>query len=125
LEHPYFHALLARNLLTPPPFLHAAIHRELAPNVEVFIAALRHSLPKVPEDLLHLRTMFAMGALLMFSMQMSKMSLPRDSRFVEGLLKEVVRFIASGLQSSPALAAAERPSFPRPPLPRSTKLPRR
>src|ERR1035438_3219204 len=57
LKHPDFHELLARNLLMPPPFLHTAIHREMKPNVEVFIGALRRSLPKVPEDLIHLRTM--------------------------------------------------------------------
>ena len=61
LAHPAFHLLLARNLFKPPPFLHAAMHKELAPNMEVFIAAFRRALPKLPEDLIHLRTMLGMG----------------------------------------------------------------
>src|ERR1035437_2866392 len=61
LKHPDFHEPLARSLFTPPPFLHSAIHREMKPNVDVFIGAFRRSLPKVPEDLIHLRTIFSMG----------------------------------------------------------------
>ena len=117
LKHPDFHELLARNLLMPPPFLHPAIHREMAPNVEVFIRAFRRSLPKVPEDLIHLRTMFSMGALLMFSVQMGKMRPARNPKFDEGILKELVRFISAGLRSEPAVTAAERPPIPRPPNP--------
>jgi AcrR family transcriptional regulator len=117
LEHPSFHALLARNLFMPPPFLRAAIHRELEPNAEVFIAALRRSLPKVPEDLIRLRTMFSMGSLLMFSVQMGKMRPARNAKFDESILKELVRFIAAGLQSAPAVPAEDRPPIPWPPKP--------
>jgi AcrR family transcriptional regulator len=117
LEHPNFHALMARSLFMPPPFLHAAIHKELAPNVEVFIAAFRRSLPDVPEDLLHLRTMFAMGALLMFSVQRGKMRFPQNSKFDDSLLRELIRFISAGLQSEPAVVGSERPSIPLPPRP--------
>jgi AcrR family transcriptional regulator len=117
LKHPDFHELLARNLLMPPPFLHTAIHREMKPNVEVFIGALRRSLPKVPEDLIHLRTMFSMGALLMFSVQMGKLRPARNPKFDESILKELVRFIAAGLQSTPAVPAEDRPPMPWPPKP--------
>ena len=117
LKHPDFHELLARSLFIPPPFLHSAIHREMKPNVDVFIGAFRRSLPKVPEDLIHLRTMFSMGALLMFSVQMGKMRPTRNPKFDEGILKELVRFISAGLQSEPAVPAAERPPIPRPPNP--------
>ena len=117
LKHPHFHALLARSLFMPPPFLLAAIHRELEPNVEVFIAALRRSLPNVPEDLIRLRTMFSMGALLMFSVQMGKMRPSRNPKFDESVLKELVRFMSAGLHSEPAVRAADRPPIPRPPKP--------
>jgi AcrR family transcriptional regulator len=117
LKHPDFHELLARNLFMPPPFLHPAIHREMAPNAEVFIRAFRRSLPKVPEDLIHLRTMFSMGALLMFSVQMGKMRPARNPKLDEGILKELVRFISAGLQSEPAVPAADRPPIPRSPNP--------
>ena len=117
LEHPGFHALLARNLFMPPPFLHAALHRELEPNAEVFIAALRRSLPEVPEDLIRLRTMFSMGSLLMFSVQMGKMRPARGLKSDGSILKELVRFMAAGLHSAPAVRAQDRSSFPRLPKP--------
>ena len=117
LEHPSFHALLARNFSMPPPFVRAALHREMAPNVAMFVAALRRSLPKVPEDLILLRTMFSMGALLMFSVQMGTLRPLRHPKFDESLLKEMVRFIAAGLQSDPAVPAEDRPPIPRPSKP--------
>ncbi len=119
LEHPNFNALLARNLLTPPAFLHIALHRELGPNVEAFIAVLRRLLRDVPEDLIRLRVMFSTGSLLMFSQQMERLRPARDPKFDESMLKELVRFISVGLQSEPAVPAASRSPFPRPP-----KLPR-
>jgi len=118
LEHPNFHALLARNLFMPPPFLHAAIHRELEPNTEVFIAAIRRSLSHVPEDLIRLRTMFSMGALLMFSVQMGKVRPARNPKFDKIILKEMVRFMSGGLQSQPAVSDADRAPIPHPPHPR-------
>ena len=117
LEHPNFHALLARNLFMPPPFLHAALHREFEPNVEVFIAAFRRSLPNVPEDLIRLRTILSMGALMMFSMQMDRMQPARNPKFDESILKELVRFISAGMQSKPVIPAADRLVFPRLPKP--------
>lgn len=99
LEHPSFQLLLARNLFMPPPFLHEAIRKELEPNIMVFHAALLRSLPGMPENLLHLRTMFGMGALLVFSVQMDRMALARSETFDENVLKEMVNFISAGLQS--------------------------
>jgi len=115
LAHPNFDALLARSLFMPPAFLHAAVHREIEPNVEVFIRALRCSLPDVPEDVIRLRVMFAMGALLIFFVQMGKRWPAHNPKFDESLLLELVRFISSGLQSEPAVPAADRPPIPRPP----------
>lgn len=117
LEHPAFHKLLARNLLMPPPFIHAAIHKELAPNVELFIAALKRALPEIPEDLLHLRSMFAMGALLMFSIHTSEMPGMKNAKLREAVLREMVGYVAAGLKSQPAVSPSERPRLPAPPKP--------
>jgi AcrR family transcriptional regulator len=115
LAHPNSHALLARNLLMPPPFLHAAIHRELKPNVEAFITALRRSLPGVPKDMIHFRVMFSMGSLLMFTAQRGAMGPAHNPKFDESILKELVRFVSAGVQSKPAVPAADWPPPPRPP----------
>jgi AcrR family transcriptional regulator len=119
LEHPSFHSLLARNLFMPPPFLHAALHREIEPADRVFVAALHRSLPKIPEDLLRQRIMFTMGALVMFSVQMGKLKAPRNPKLDDSLIKEMARFVAAGLQSDPAVRAEDRPPFP--PLPRPVR----
>lgn len=118
LEHPAFHLFLARNLFKPPPFLDAAIHQELAPNVEAFLQALRRALPELPEDLIHLRMMLGMGALLMFSVRAGEIPGMKNQKTHEPLLREMVRFIAAGLQSEPALDPDKRPPlpvFPKPP----------
>jgi len=117
LEHSEFEIFLARNLFMPPPFLHAAIDKEFIPNVAAFIAALRQSLPGIPEDLLHLRVMFAMGGLLMFSVQVGNKPSLRDARRNEAILKEMVHFICTGIQSAPAVPASELPEFPFPQRP--------
>ena len=117
LGHPAFQLFLARNLFMPPPFLHAAIHKELEPGVRVFIAALRRALPDVPEDLLHMRSMFAMGALLMFSMRAGEMPGMQRPQLHEAVLREMVAFITAGLQSEPAISAKDRPRLPFPPKP--------
>ncbi len=119
LAHPAFHMFLARNLFKPPPFLHAMLHREIAPNMERFIAALRRTLPGLPEDLIHLRTMWGMGVLLMFSVRAREIPEMRNKKVHEPLLREMVRFISAGLQSGPAVGPNERPPLPMPPrLPR-------
>jgi len=117
LKHPAFHKFLARNLLMPPPFIHVAIHKELAPNVEVFIAALKRVRPDVPEDLLHLRSMFAMGALLMFSIHASELPGMNNAKSREAVLSEMIGYVTAGLKSAPVVPTSERPRFPFPPKP--------
>ena len=114
LEHPDFHALLARGLFMPPPFLEAVFQGETEPVNTVFVAAFRRSLCGVPEDLIHLRVTFSMGALLMFSVRMGKLRPQRHAKFDDSLLQEVIRFIAAGLQSAPAVPPQEWPPNPRP-----------
>jgi hypothetical protein len=117
LEHPAFQRFLARNLLMPPPFLHAAIHREFAPNIAKFIAALQRSLPDFPEDLLHLRSMFAMGSMLMFSIRANEMPGMQNPKLHKAVLAEMVGFITAGMQSGPAVSPEDRPRLPLPPKP--------
>jgi AcrR family transcriptional regulator len=117
LEHPAFHKFLARNLLMPPPFIHAAIEKELAPSTEVFIAALKRALPDIPEDLLHLRSKFAMGALLMFSIHASEMPGMKSRKSRGAVLCEMIGYVTAGLKSAPAVPASERPRLPVPPKP--------
>lgn len=111
--HPSFNALQARNLLTPPAFLHEAVIREFEPNMRAFAAALQTCLPQVPERLVHIRIMFAMGSLLMFSTQIRRMRVMRNPATYDAMLKELVRFIAGGLQSDPADPAMQWPAPPR------------
>ena len=115
MEHPAFHKFLARNLLMPPPFIHAAIEKELAPGIEVFIAALKRAAPNLPEDLLHLRSMFAMGALLMFSIHASEMPGMRNAKSREAVLREMISYVTAGMTSRPAVSPSERPALPVPP----------
>lgn len=117
LEHPAFLKFLARNLLMPPPFIHAAIHKELEPNVEAFIAALKNALPNIPEDLLHLRSMFAMGALLMFSVHAGEMPGMQNAKVREAVLREMVGYVTAGLKSKPVVPPSKRPRLPVPPKP--------
>jgi AcrR family transcriptional regulator len=112
LEYPVFHLFLARNLFKPPPFLHSAIQKELGPNVAAFIAALRRTLPELPEDLIHLRTMWATGVLLMFSARAGEIPGMGNRKIHEPLLREMVRFISAGLQSEIALHPDKRPRLP-------------
>ena len=114
-EHPAFQLFLSRNLFIPPPFLHDAIHKELEPGMKVFIAALRRALPDLPEDLLHMRSMFAMGGLVMFSVRAGEMPGMRNAQLHEVVLREMVAFMTAGLQSGPAVSAKHRPRLPFPP----------
>jgi AcrR family transcriptional regulator len=110
--HANFRLFLARNLFMPPPFLYAAIHKELASTIERFTVAFRRALPKVPENLIHLRTMFAMGALLQFTVQAARLSAPHLSKFDPHLLRELVRFVSAGMQSAPAVPSHSLPLIP-------------
>jgi AcrR family transcriptional regulator len=107
IEHPAFNKLLARTLLAPPKFLHQQLHAELEPNLKMFIGAFERALPEVPTDLLNLRLALALGAVLMFGVQMSALKIKRDPRREAAFLKELVRFTASGLASAPATHGAE------------------
>ncbi len=117
LEHPAFHKFLARNLLMPPPFIHAAIQRDMAPSIGLFIAALKRALPDIPEDLLHLRSMFAMGALLMFSIHASEMPGMKNAKSRETVLREMIGYVTAGLKSRPVVPSSARPRLPIPPKP--------
>jgi AcrR family transcriptional regulator len=105
--HPAFNKLVARTLLAPPKFLQVHLKAELEPNMKVFIAALERSLPAVPTDVLNLRLALALGAVLMFGVQMSAIKIKRDPQREAAFLKELVRFSASGLASAPANQGAE------------------
>jgi len=107
LAHPAFNKMVARTLLAPPKFLHAHLKAEFEPNLKVFITALERALPAVPPDVLNLRLALALGATLMFGVQMSAIKLKRDAKCEAAFLKELVRFTASGLASPPATLGAE------------------
>ena len=117
LKHPDFHTLAMRNLFTPPPFIHKALHSEMDSNRRIFVAELQRALPHLPPYLVQLRDMFSMGAMLAFSMHMNRLQEPRNSRLSESILRELVHFVAAGLQSDPAVRADDRPAFPCPPKP--------
>jgi AcrR family transcriptional regulator len=107
LAHPAFNKMVARTLLAPPKFLHTHLKAEFEPNLQVFITALERALPAVPTDVLNLRLALALGATLMFGVQMSAIKIKRDAKREAAFLKELVRFTASGLASPPATLGAE------------------
>jgi len=123
LNYPAFHTFLASNLFNPPPFLDAAVDQELAPGAEMFIQAFQRALPELPEDLIHLRTMLGMGGLLMFFVRAEEIPGMQNKKIHEPMLREVVRFIAAGLQSKPALDPGKRPALPIPSKPSRKKQP--
>jgi len=114
LVHPYFPALLARNLFMPPPFMQEFMAKEGRPVHEPFIAALARTLPDLPMEVLRIREMFARGVLLMF---LSRMPMPKSPEFCESVLKEMVTFIAAGLRTESTISGADPPSrtFSQPP----------
>jgi len=120
LAHPAFNKMVARTLLAPPKFLHAHLKAEFEPNLRVFITALERALPAVPTDVLNLRLALAMGATLMFGVQMSAIKIKRDAQREAAFLKELVRFTASGLASAPATQGTELARL-RPPAHRKRK----
>jgi AcrR family transcriptional regulator len=107
LAHPAFNKMVARTLMAPPKFLHEHLRAELEPNLRVFVGALERALPAVPTELLNLRLALALGATLMFGVQVSAIKIKRDARREAAFLKELVRFTASGLASPPATLGAE------------------
>ncbi len=104
LEHHDFPVLLARNLFMPPPFMRTILEKEMRPSLEPFFAALAKSLPKLRPDILQMRLLFSGGALLMFAGQAGQMlrQTAGDAQLMEFALKELVHFIAAGLQSESA-----------------------
>lgn len=112
LKHPAFHRFLARNLLMPPPFIHPAVLREIEPGLKIFIAAFKRTLPALPEDLIHLRTKFAMGSLLMFTMQANELPGISDPKLHQPLLREIIAYVSAGFKSAPAVPPHERPRLP-------------
>jgi AcrR family transcriptional regulator len=116
LKYPNFPALLARNLFMPPPFMQQVLHRELGPQVEVFLGALARALPKIPPDLILLREIFTMGTVLISAGQFARLPAPVRANpvFFDYALQELVRYISAGLASAPAVAPAERPPLPFP-----------
>lgn len=117
IAHPAFNKLVARSLLAPPKFLHQHMKSELEPNLKVFIEALERALPEVPADVLTLRVALALGATLMFGVQVSAIKIKRDPGREAAFLKELVRFTASGLASPPATTGAQLARL-RPPVQR-------
>lgn len=117
LKHPAFHRLLARNLLMPPPFIHAAIIKEIEPSINAFAAEFRRALPDLPLDLIHLRSMFAMGSLLMFTMHVNEMPGMQNKKLHEPILREIIAYVAAGFKSPPAVPPSTRPQLPVPPKP--------
>lgn len=111
LAHPNFPALLARNLFMPPPFMRKVLERELLPHIEPFVEALSRSLPKLPAELLRMRVMFAGGVLHMFAAHSVHQPVETNDphRLADLALKEMVRFIAAGLESPPAVSARQYP----------------
>lgn len=115
LKHPAFHRFLARNLLMPPPFIHAAIVQEIEPGMKAFIAALKRSLADIPDDLIHLRSMFAMGSLLMFTVHANELPGMNNKKLHEPLLREIIAYVSAGFKCRPAVPSSERPQLPVPP----------
>ncbi|MBI5592034.1 MAG: TetR/AcrR family transcriptional regulator [Deltaproteobacteria bacterium] len=109
LAHPYFPALLARNLFMPPPFMQELLAKELPPFNEPFVAALARTLPNLSPEVLQMRDVFAGGVLLMVSRQLSKMPMRNSPDFCEMVLKEMVTFIAAGLRTESTISGSDLP----------------
>jgi hypothetical protein len=101
----------------PPPFIHEAIVKEIEPSITAFADALKRSLPDVPEDLIHLRSMFAMGSLLMFTIHINEMPGMNSKQMHEPILREIVAYVTAGFKSLPGVPPSERPRLPVPPKP--------
>jgi len=112
-----FQQFLARNLLLPPLFLHRSLHQEVAPTMAEFVAAFHQALPQFPEDLLHLRSMFAMGSLAMFSTHAKTMPGMQKLEVREAVLRELIGYVTAGMTSPAATDFKQRPPLPRRPGP--------
>ena len=61
--------------------------------------------------------MFAMGALLMFSIHASEMPGMNKAKSREAVLREMIGYVTAGLKSAPVVPSSERPRLPFPPKP--------
>ncbi|HEX4023897.1 MAG TPA: TetR/AcrR family transcriptional regulator [Steroidobacteraceae bacterium] len=108
VAHPSFSALLARNLIAPPVFMHAALQREVGVTVQEYVGALHRCLPGVPEEPLRARVMFAMGSVMMFCANIARLPPMRRRVPLEPVFQELARFVVAGLQAPPAGTAVPR-----------------
>jgi AcrR family transcriptional regulator len=120
LAHPYFPALLARNLFMPPPFMQEFMAKEGVSFHEPFIVALARTLPNLPLEVLQMREMFVRGVLLMLSSELSRMLMLNSPEFCESVLKEMVTFIAAGLRTESTISGADLPPMTLSPPPQVT-----
>jgi AcrR family transcriptional regulator len=108
-RYPNFHTLAARNMIMPPPFMRDVMRRELEPSGKVFFAALRRALPNMSEELIGLRVVFSMGALMMIGVQMAELRPFIVPSAENGVLAELVRFTSNGFISESASVAQTLP----------------
>lgn len=99
IAHPSFSALLTRNVMAPPEFMHAALLREFGPTLQAYAEALHRALPRIPVRQLRGRLMFAMGSLLTFSAQMGRLVALDQLPPPEQIFNDLARFISAGLQA--------------------------
>ena len=107
LEHPAFNKMVARTLLAPPKFLHSAPEGGIRAESEGVHRGAGARAARGADRVLNLRLALALGATLMFGVQMSAIKIKRDAQREAAFLKELVRFTASGLASRPATQGAE------------------
>jgi AcrR family transcriptional regulator len=108
-RYPNFHTLAARNMIMPPPFMRDVMRRELEPSGKIFFAALRRALPNMSEELIGLRVVFSMGALMMIGVQMAELRPFIVPSAETGVLAELVRFASNGFISDSASVAETLP----------------
>lgn len=97
LAHPYFIALLSRNLFMPPTFMQESLLKEFASINEPFVAAFACTLPELPLEVLQLRVGFSSSVLFMFSNKLSRAPIRSKPALCEAVLKEMVAFISAGI----------------------------
>src|SRR5262249_12171272 len=100
VDYPSFSALLARSLVMPPPFLQAALQKEVELKSREFVAALQECMPDTPGPVIHMRYLFSMGSLLMLSAQVGRLPV-RNAKAHECMVRDLVRFLSAGLRSEP------------------------
>jgi AcrR family transcriptional regulator len=102
VQYPNFHTLAARNMIMPPPFMQEVVRHELEPSGKIFFAALKRALPDMSDQLIVLRIVFSMGALMMVGVQMAALHPSIAPSAENGVLAELVRFASNGLMGEAA-----------------------